>query len=69
MTEYILGDKKLATVFGELLSNLLDLVGAHVVEADEDDLRVLIEELEAPLDDDLLLVSGLDRIFDHVFVW
>jgi hypothetical protein len=55
----------LSSILGQLLSNKLDLIGTNVVEADKNDLIVLIEEFEALLDGDLLLISGFDRVSDH----
>lgn len=49
----------MTALLGEEFADLLDLVGADVAEPDQDDLGELVEEAEAPLDNDLLFVAGL----------
>jgi len=56
---YVLRDDKMTALLTEELANLLNLAGADVAEPDQDDLIELVEEVEAPLDNDLLFVAGL----------
>ena len=56
---YVLGNQEWSSVLDKLLSDLLDLTRSDVVESDKDDLVVLVEQFEALLDRNLLLISGL----------
>jgi hypothetical protein len=56
---YVLSNDQLSALLGEQLADLLDLAGADVAEPDQDDLGELVEEAEAPLDNDLLFVAGV----------
>lgn len=58
MIFYIFSNEELSSLFGELFSDLLYLVGSYVVESYEYNLVIFVEEFEAFFDGDLLLVSS-----------
>lgn len=56
----VFGDDQFPILLGEQLADLLNLIGPHIAEADENDLVELVEEIETASDDDFLFVPCLN---------